>query len=234
MAEAFFLSLPRETGQPAQEQHFQDVARFVGHGDDVLAEDLWAGLFRHRAHQVEHGQGFARGGGQLPAVQGDRPLHLLEVLLQGLDASGFGQAGVVGLVHELQDFGDRLGVAGRFLAQVEPRKVEAERLHQPDQVGQFAVGDAAVALLDQRVVDQPQVVEELALVLVAVCTVPGPALQVIEPVLQPVQDDLQLGSGTARSRTARCCGCAPGPAACGRPPGWHACARAGRSGARNG
>jgi hypothetical protein len=51
-------------------------------------------------------------------------------------------------------------VPARFLAHVERGQIKAEALRQPDQIGQFAVGDRTVAVRDQGIADQVQVFEK--------------------------------------------------------------------------
>ena len=64
-AEPFVPGPTCQAGQPGEEHDFQDVACGVGHGDDVVAEGVFADLLLHAVHDIEDLQG-------LPGLVGER------------------------------------------------------------------------------------------------------------------------------------------------------------------
>ncbi len=80
-------------------------------------------------------------------------------LVEGLVVGGAGLA--------REQLGDRLGVAGGLLPDVQMHQVEAEALREPDQVLQGTGGGVGVAVVDERVADQIEVGEKVPVAPVA-------------------------------------------------------------------
>jgi hypothetical protein len=151
---------PGQPGLGGQQHDFHDVRGAVGHRDHIAAEDLVADLVLQLRHAPEYRERFARLVVEGGIVHLDR-VDMADPGGQPLLALGFGRCRIIEIgIDLLQYGGDRAGVHGRLLADVELQQMEAEALDQADQGLQVLHGDDAVAVADQRVAQQVEVVEE--------------------------------------------------------------------------
>ena len=126
--------LPGESGEAHQEQHFEDVARAVGHGDDVAAEGARADEFAQAGDGAHQRQLFL-GFGREVLFEKERRAGGGDELGQRLLAAGFVEGVVVGQVGRVRkEVSDDVGVPGRFLADVERGHVEAAAAHKTNEI----------------------------------------------------------------------------------------------------
>ncbi len=131
----------------------------MGHRNDIAAEALLAQGAAHVGDELEHPQGLLGVFAQTTDIDLQRG-RVGDQVGQHRQARRFIERPIVGADRGLQNLGHRLGVAGRFLADIQLQQMETEGLDQVDQVLQLALGQIAIAMTDQRIADQAQVVHE--------------------------------------------------------------------------
>ena len=149
-----------QANQPCQQHHFHHVRSAVRHRNHIGAKDLIAHFGLQLGHAPEHGERLARFIVQRCIVHPDR-VDVADPRGQSLQTFGFGRAGVIEIgIDLLQHCGDRAGMDGRLLADVELQQMETETFDQTDQRLQILHGNDAVAMADQRIAHQIEIVEE--------------------------------------------------------------------------
>ncbi len=159
-AEPVAAAVAAQADQARQQHHFHHVRGAVRHRNHVGAEHFVAHFGLQLRHAAEHRERLARLVVQRGIVHRDR-VDIADPGGQALQAFGFVRAGIIEIgIDLLQHGGDGARMHGRFLTNIELQQVKAEAFHQPDQRLQILLGDDAVAVADQRIAQQIQVVEE--------------------------------------------------------------------------
>ena len=149
-----------EAGEAHQEEDFEDVARVVGHGDDVAAEGVRADEVAQAGDGAHQRELFAGLGAEV-VLEDERCAGGGKQPVQDVETRGFVEAVVVRQVGRMrEDVGDDVGVIDGFLADVERGHVEAAAAHEADEVLDVAIGLFGIVLFE-RVADEDEVVEEV-------------------------------------------------------------------------
>ena len=154
---------PREARLLHQQEHLEQVARSLRERDYVPADRPAVGAREDRAEHAKDLDRPPRGGRELADVGRDQRPLIEDVAAQQLQTLVFGERLVgVATAEPAIDLCERLAVRAHVLADIEGGEVEAEDLDLADHVAQVALGRVHAGPLEQRPLDQAQILEELA------------------------------------------------------------------------